>query len=559
MPFMGRWCCCVAAGLCLTVAQIGCTTTQTGQSLGTSAPKPQATGAGLTTGDLAEGPGRAAHRNPATIDLIESELRDAPPVERDALLKSLRDLPDETVKHVLNERRKGLQSAARQRPGPRLRGGEQASVPMVQPTGAETASIADPLPPLARRHSQNGLGTISAWGQSPPKRVERGSGGADQAPMIQPADPVDPADADLSQQEAGIAHLSSETQPSARPQGTGHAQGYRSEVPNEVSAATAVGGAAKNGATTPPASGKANPILGYLLPGRFGGAQPAAGKMDAFQRGKPESAASVAVGVPRETTAGPGVSANDGAGANSTTTRELLDRLITSAESDVARLRPGEDSETRAYIEKHVSLRMLYLMSGRQERALQAIPGIDQADQEFWQQTFWGLANYFDVESIPESADRAAQAIARLTNAVLRLQEKANLELRNVNFCYKIASFGNYEKYPRDEFGPGQEVLLYAEIANTRSEPTADGRYRTSLKSTLEVCKHGSDEDLVERIELPEPETIDLCRTHRRDYFHSYVFTIPSRLTLGPHVLKLTVEDQISRRSATYSLNFTVR
>ena len=44
---------------------------------------------------------------------------------------------------------------------------------------------------------------------------------------------------------------------------------------------------------------------------------------------------------------------------------------------------------------------MLYLMSGQQERALQAIPGLDPADQEFWQQTFWGLTNYFDSASIP--------------------------------------------------------------------------------------------------------------------------------------------------------------
>ena len=57
---------------------------------------------------------------------------------------------------------------------------------------------------------------------------------------------------------------------------------------------------------------------------------------------------------------------------------------------------------------------------------------------------------------------------------MLRLQEKAKLELRNVTFCHKISSFGNYEKYARDEFSPGQEVLLYAEVANIHSEPITD-------------------------------------------------------------------------------------
>jgi hypothetical protein len=62
---------------------------------------------------------------------------------------------------------------------------------------------------------------------------------------------------------------------------------------------------------------------------------------------------------------------------------------------------------------------------------------------------------------------------------------------------------------------------------------------------------------LIERVDLPE--TVDICRTHRRDYFHSYQYTIPTKLTLGPHLLKLTVEDQLSRRIATYPLNFTVK
>ena len=100
-------------------------------------------------------------------------------------------------------------------------------------------------------------------------------------------------------------------------------------------------------------------------------------------------------------------------------------------------------------------------------------------------------------------------------------------------------------------------MLLYAEVVNTHSEPVPDGKFRTSLKSTIEIYRHGAQGELIERIDLPE--TIDVCRTHRRDYFHSYQFTIPTKLSLGPHVLKLSVEDQLSRRIGTYTLNFTVK
>lgn len=238
--------------------------------------------------------------------------------------------------------------------------------------------------------------------------------------------------------------------------------------------------------------------------------------------------------------------------------QEELQKLIAMTESDVAESRPGTtEAEHHDYITQHVYLRMLYLMANQQERALQAIPVLEPADQEFWQQMFWAMANYFDSKGMPDSSDRATQTITQLKSAIQRLQEKARLELRNVAFCHKISSFGSYERFKRDEFSPGQPVLLYAEVDNFRSEPTADGQFRTILRSTIEIYKAGPDGDLVYR--EPFPATEDLCRNHRRDYFHSYEFTIPQRISLGPHVLKLTVEDQLNQKLTTYSLNFTVK
>ncbi|MEX1230795.1 MAG: hypothetical protein WEB58_11175 [Planctomycetaceae bacterium] len=235
-----------------------------------------------------------------------------------------------------------------------------------------------------------------------------------------------------------------------------------------------------------------------------------------------------------------------------------IESLIARTEQELATLPLGTTpEEQRLFLEKHVFLRMLYWMGKQQERALQPIPGIDPADQEFWQQVFWAMTNYFDAQTIPNEADRAAQTLVQLRAAVQRLQEKAKLEIHNVAFCHKITSFGNYERFNRDEFTPGQPVLLYGEMVNFKSEPTADGQYRTILKSTLEIYRAGAQGELVERI--PFPATEDLCRQPRTDYFHSYEFTIPQRITLGPHVLKLVVEDQLSQKLSTYSINFMVK
>lgn len=592
---MARWCCCLAAGLCLAATGAGCTTTQMGQSWATGTPKAnRGIGAAKSDSDdtriaskskenssgkasddaaarrrtAALEPTRSRAPTPkhsaATMALIERELRDAAPDEREPLLATLRDVPDETVRHILSERRRGLQLVRQQGELAVVKRPEPSEAPVIQ-ASATKGFEKQPPATAPRRQSLNGLGTVHAWGHSTPTRRGTATPDGTASAIGEPTESVVQT-AEHQTDQVAPHDETVETTSAELPAALPHGSGYRSEM--AVAAVTrpvpATGPPVAEPAAalpkSPPAAApaKGNPILGMLMPGRFGAAPANAAKPAATNASPGSPKASVAVGVPRETTLGPGIATIGAVADGPPLSGELLETLIAANEAEVAQLTPGgDDVGKRTYIEKHVYLRMLYLIAGQQERALQAIPGIDVADQEFWQQTFWGLTNYFDATSIPLPADRAAQTVSQMTKAVLRLQEKANLELRNVNFCHKIASFGNYEKYPRDEFSPGQEVLLYAEVANIHSEPASDGRFRTSLKSTLEIYRHGAAGEPIEQIELPE--TVDLCRTHRRDYFHSYQFTIPAKLSLGPHVLKLMVEDQLSHRTTTYSLNFMVK
>lgn len=235
-----------------------------------------------------------------------------------------------------------------------------------------------------------------------------------------------------------------------------------------------------------------------------------------------------------------------------------LERLITQTTVEAAALIPGDnDTARQLYLRKHVQLRLLHLMTGQMDRALQPVPGIDPADQEFWQQMFWGMANYFDTQGMPDSSERATQTIAQLKSAAARLQEKARLELHNVAFCYKISGFGNYQRFKRDEFTPGQPVLLYAEVGNFKSELVSEGQFRTLLKSTLEIVEGGPTGRVVETLPLAPSE--DRCRNQRRDYYHSYEFAVPQGCNPGPHTLRLRVEDQLGKKLAVTTLNFTVQ
>jgi hypothetical protein len=243
---------------------------------------------------------------------------------------------------------------------------------------------------------------------------------------------------------------------------------------------------------------------------------------------------------------------------NSQSPSDALKFLTSTTEREIATLSPGQTTDDlQYYIERHVYLRLLYLMAGQTEWALRPIPNIPAADQEFWTQVLWGVHSYFDLHQVPNPAERAAQTISQFNTAILRLKERAPLEIKNVVFSHKIEGFGEYETYAKDEFAPGQRVLVYAEIGNFHSELTAEGIYRTRLKSALQFYAADSPDELIE--DKTYPLTEDFCRNHRRDYFHSYVVDIPARCGKGRHVLKLLIEDELSGKTMEYPVQFNVR
>lgn len=355
--------------------------------------------------------------------------------------------------------------------------------------------------------------------------------------------------ADHSEQGASLAPGKLAVQPipgdDSRPANPLNALNPWETTPRQISGGNSTQLAGQPGSPALTESGSVTPASGTSVTGRSTG-QPAGGVIPAQ--------AGVLSGNAIQTDAHSTLTSEM---TTSDASREALERLVSQLEQRIGTLKPGELEEDRQhYTAQHAYLRMLYLMADRHERALEAIPQLPQAEQEFWQQMFWGLSNYFDSTGIPNPSDRATHAVSQLTEATSRLRERANLELRNLAFCKRIDGFGIYERFERDEFRPGQPVLVYAEMRNFLSEPTSDGRYKTILKSTIEIHRAGSQGGLVTRQDFTPTE--DLCRNRRHDYFHSYMINIPDRVTVGPHVLKLIVEDQLNRKVASYSINFTV-
>ena len=255
----------------------------------------------------------------------------------------------------------------------------------------------------------------------------------------------------------------------------------------------------------------------------------------------------------------PGSGIDDFAGrleALQQTARRRADRAAQAVRAAVDPEEKAAAVRQRAAAE--IDLRLLHLLAGEHDRVLEVVPGLPSAEQEFWQHTFWALSTEMDTRSIPDPADRATHAVAALRTAAVKLSERANLVLKDVNFCHRVDSFGNVQTFERDEFTPNEPVLIYAAVENFASERTLEGRFRTVLRSKVEIFRAGGTE-LVDTLPLDKPVTVDLCDNHRQDYFLIYELKIPARIGLGPHVLKLTVEDTLGDATAETELNFTVR
>jgi hypothetical protein len=228
--------------------------------------------------------------------------------------------------------------------------------------------------------------------------------------------------------------------------------------------------------------------------------------------------------------------------------QELLDLAIAGLEEETSTA-PATSGE----IGRHARLRLLQLAAENNAAAVAPIEGVPPNQQDFWSKQLFGLSAYLDDVTQPDVRQRAAVAQRHLQEATDQLGEVAVLEVRNLAFCSSIRGFGVYESLDRPRFRAGEQVKLYAEVENYRSEPTPDG-YRTHLATSYEVLDE--DDRRVDSGEFPQVE--DVCRARRRDFHIQYGVHLPTRIYPGKYRLQITIEDALSRKLGRASVEFEI-
>ncbi len=124
------------------------------------------------------------------------------------------------------------------------------------------------------------------------------------------------------------------------------------------------------------------------------------------------------------------------------------------------------------------------------------------------------------------------------------MMELADPVVESITFCRRVSTFGVYDEMPEADFVAGRSTptIVYCEVRNLASSPTADGQHRTLVGTQMRIMT--ADGRTVWEEEVPEIE--DLCRRRRADFFLAKRIALPSTLEPGEYVLKVFVEDKLS-------------
>lgn len=220
---------------------------------------------------------------------------------------------------------------------------------------------------------------------------------------------------------------------------------------------------------------------------------------------------------------------------------------LTKAYEAMARDNPNDADVAR-------TLRILYFLSGQDERSLEAIAGLPAEEQTVWRGLIWTLINARDRQPGMTRAAQAAEVLTALNDVRTALQKQAPLELGEVRFCQSIDDFGNYVPLAVARFRRGEQALLYTELRNFATDQGEDGLYHVRLKMSLALERPDGTAVWNETV----PNIDDVCRTPRQDFFLSTLIPLPRDLRPGQYVLRATFEDTVAHKQAATRLELEV-
>ncbi|EMI53792.1 hypothetical protein [Rhodopirellula sallentina] len=228
---------------------------------------------------------------------------------------------------------------------------------------------------------------------------------------------------------------------------------------------------------------------------------------------------------------------------------ELFDALVARLQKEV----PGESDADRH--RRQVVARHLMVLSGDPDRAVDNLEGLSTEEQEYLRHQLLGLWTIIDPKGHPVPSRRFSSALPEIRKATGYLAAASDsLEVRSLEFCTEIESYGQIKPFPSRRFVPGQEVILYCEIENFVANQVDNG-FETRLQGSYDLLDQNGHR--VSSQTLPEDQQIS--KKLLRDYFIAYQMYLPDAIEPGNYQLRLTMEDIHGKKYGQATVDFQIK
>ncbi len=202
---------------------------------------------------------------------------------------------------------------------------------------------------------------------------------------------------------------------------------------------------------------------------------------------------------------------------------------------------------------ERMRLQLLHLVSGDTKQAVTPAAGLSSAEQGYWSNQLYAMSTMLDENGPADLRTRVDAAARHQSEASAKLRSMGNLQVRNFVACREVYGYGAYEPSSDTRYAPGDQLVLYAELDNYRSDATAEG-YRTTFDSSYRLVNQAGDEAASGDF----PVVDDLCLTLRRDFHIQYALTLPTTLTPGDYRLELSVTDRLGQKIGHDQMMITI-
>jgi hypothetical protein len=275
-------------------------------------------------------------------------------------------------------------------------------------------------------------------------------------------------------------------------------------------------------------------------------AEPQGAPASAAVAATPNSASQTpSVGAPPDTVQAAAITAADSAKAapadasdREASIERVRAELISTLETEIRDRRtknPADEELPRL----EQQLRLLYLAANRLDDAALAVESLDPQQREAYKHLMFGLGVWLSPDEARRAPLRTAKVLRSLRDSTGELSAASKLELRKLAFCERVDYFGWYTEFPRNEFRPKEQVILYVEVDNFAAEKKGQG-YETELQGSYQIFDERGQ--IVAERQLPLDR--EVCRNYRRDYFLAYPIYMPDGISPGRYRLELTIEDR---------------